>query len=48
MEARLLRICVIAGFGNIHFDSKTLALRHHRTYDLLIHHWNQRFPDASM
>jgi hypothetical protein len=32
MEARLLRICVIAAFGNIRFDSSTLALRHHHTY----------------
>jgi hypothetical protein len=35
MEARLLRICVIAAFGNIRFDSNTIAPRHHRTYDFI-------------
>jgi len=35
MEACLLRICVIAVFGNIRFDSNTLAPRHHRTYDIV-------------
>jgi len=35
MEARLLRICVIAVLGNIGFDSNAIALRHHRTYDFV-------------
>jgi hypothetical protein len=35
MEARLLRICVIATFGNIRFDSNAVAPRHHRTYDFI-------------
>jgi hypothetical protein len=35
MEARLLRICVIAVLGNIRFDSNALALRHHRPYDFV-------------
>jgi len=34
MEAGLLRICVIAAFGDIRFDSNAVAPRHHRTYDL--------------
>jgi hypothetical protein len=48
MEARLLRICVIAAFENIRFDSNAIAPLHHHTYDNLIHPWNQPFLGASV
>jgi len=44
MEARLLRICVIAVFGNIRFDSNALALWHHRTYDFVDPSLEPTFP----
>jgi len=48
MEACLLRICVIATFENIRFDSNALAPWHHHTYDIADPSLELPFQDASV